>query len=132
MTAILDSTITVTRSVQIPARRIWDVCTEPISTVSGHWIKSMRTNPLNIISIEALNGEISASAPRIDGNGIAEYRPLFIEYVLNPRHIIQSFETAVQQGLTHCGSYLIEDLDYSDACTSDLVLQIACYGRVIY
>jgi hypothetical protein len=92
----------------------------------------MRTNPLNIVSIEAINDGISASAPRIDSNGVAEYRPLFIEYVLNPRHIIQSFETAVQQGLTHCGSYPIEDLDYSDACTSDIVLQIACYGRVIY
>jgi len=123
MTAVLESTITVTRSVQIPARRIWDACTEPISTVSGHWIKSMRTDSDHVIEI------------RVD-NPIYEKNPtVYDETVvirLTPDRIVKAFSTAVESGLTHCGSYLIEDLDYSDACTSDIVLQIACYGRVIY
>lgn len=123
MSAILDSTITINRPIEIPARRIWDVCTEPISKVSGHWIKSMKTDANNLIVMQILNENSDSST---------DDRPLFVTCILNPRHILKAFRIAVGQGLTHCGHYGIEDLDNSDACTSDLVLQIACYGKVIY
>ena len=123
MSAILNSTITINRPVQVEARRIWDVCTEPISTVSGHWIRSMRTDADHVIEIKV-------------ENPIYEKNPTVYDEIvvlrLTPENIVRAFTTAVESGLRHCGLYGIEDLDNSDACTSDIVLQIACYGRVIY
>lgn len=52
--------------------------------------------------------------------------------VLTFEQIAEGFTRAVRLGLTHCGNYRIDDLDNSDACSSDLILQMAVYGEIVW
>lgn len=46
--------------------------------------------------------------------------------------IAEGFRRAVRLGVTHCGNYRIDDLDNSDACSADLILQLAVYGEIVW
>lgn len=52
--------------------------------------------------------------------------------VLVPDQIGQAFARLVEMGSTHCSGYAIEDIDNADACTADLVLQMAVYGEIVW
>lgn len=55
-----------------------------------------------------------------------------IKKILTPGEITRAFSKLVELGFTHCSGYPIQDLDHSDECTSDLVLQFATYGEIIW
>jgi hypothetical protein len=46
--------------------------------------------------------------------------------------IKEAYDNAINGGETHCGGYLLADLDNNDACFAHIVLQYALYGEVIY
>jgi hypothetical protein len=42
------------------------------------------------------------------------------------------YKLALNQGLTHCGKCAVADLEDSDACTGDIIIQLAIFGDVVY
>ncbi len=52
--------------------------------------------------------------------------------ILTPSQILRAFSQLVELQATHCSGYPIHDLDNSDACTADLILQQAVYGEIIW
>jgi hypothetical protein len=112
----LDGHVSIQRDpLRFSKQEIWENCTEPVSSTS-YWIRSMRTDADNLISIayaDPMNGETLTAT-------------------LTPDQIVAAFERSVRVGLTHCSGYQIEDLDHADACSSDLVLQIAIFGELVF
>lgn len=95
---------------------VYEASTEPFKSISP-WIHSMRTFDNRCIELVVWNSENNAE---------------LVNRVVTPTDIIQAFVTLVEKGCYHCSAYPIQDLDNADACTSDLVLQQAIYGEVIW
>lgn len=98
------------------AQDVYDVSTCPTRGVS-HWIQTLQS----VGDFGAL--EISYTDDKSDESQKA---------VLVPDQIGQAFAKCVEMGLTHCSGYLVEDIDNADACTADLVLQMAVYGEIVW
>jgi len=96
---------------------VYEASTCPARRVSP-WIQSFE----EITKDGAL--QIIADDPSQDGKVIKKW--------LTPNQIGQAFGKCVELGLTHCGSYRVEDLENADACTSDLVLQMAVYDEIVW
>ena len=54
------------------------------------------------------------------------------ETTLTFDEIKEAYNNAIYDGMTHCGGYLLADLENSDACFAYIVLQYALYGEVTY
>lgn len=96
---------------------VYDASTSP-SRLGSPWIRALNS----ISDTGAL--EIVADHPT-DGAEI-------IKKILTPGEIGRAFGKLVELGFTHCSGYPLQDLDNSDECTSDLVLQFATYGEIIW
>lgn len=46
--------------------------------------------------------------------------------------IMAGLEHVLQTGYVHCGNDVSRDVDDWDACVSDMILQAALFGKVIY
>ena len=46
--------------------------------------------------------------------------------------IYMAFGHLVEHKFTHCGGYAISDLDNSDSCFADLLLQVCVFGEVVF
>jgi hypothetical protein len=46
--------------------------------------------------------------------------------------LARGYKMAYEQNLTHCGSCLVADLEDADACSGDVLIQLAVFGEVIY
>jgi len=55
-----------------------------------------------------------------------------LEITLTFDDIKEAYDRAIYGGETHCGGYLLADLDNSDACFAYIVLQYAIYGEVVF
>ena len=98
------------------AQDVYDAATCPVASVS-HWIKVVQ--PI---------GDFGA----IEISYIDDMSDDFRKVVLTPDQIGSAFAKLVELNFTHCAGYAIEDLDNSDACTADLVLQMAIYGEIVW
>lgn len=96
---------------------VYEASTEPYRS-SSPWIHSMETHETGSISMVVWNGTHAGEE--------------LINVAITPTDITQAFVQLVESGATHCSGYPIQDLDNADACTSDLVLQQAVYGSVIW
>lgn len=117
-------TTTITRATEelkvvltFNASDVYDVSTEPIKQVSP-WIHSMQTGSNGSIALVVWD-------ERINGQELKNV-------ALTRSDVLLAFSRLVETGATHCSGYPIADIDNSDACTSDLVLQIAVYGSVVW
>lgn len=99
------------------ASDVYDVSTEPIKQVSP-WIHSMETGANGSISLVVWSDWTE------DGE--------FKNVVITRSDVLLAFSRLVEVGATHCNGHPIADIDNSDACTSDLVLQVAIYGSVMW
>lgn len=97
---------------------VYEAATEPYRSTSP-WIHTMETHETGSISLVVW-------AENWDQGG--EFR----NAAITPLDIIQAFVTLVEKGYHHCSGYPIQDLDNADACTSDLVLQQAVYGEIVW
>ena len=104
-------------TISFDANDVYDASTSPTRNVSP-WIRALN----DVLDTGAL--EIVADDPERGGE--------IIKKILTPESICRSFAELVTRGTTHCNGYPLADLDNSDACTSDLVLQFATYGDVIW
>lgn len=95
---------------------VYDAATQPFKHISP-WIHTMDTFDNGCIALVVWNPENNAE---------------LINRIITPSDILQAFSKLVENGFSHCSGYPIQDLDNSDACTSDLVLQQAVYGEVIW
>lgn len=95
---------------------VYQASTEPFRSVSS-WIHSMQTSEDGVISLVIWDPENNSN---------------LINKILTPGDICQAFAHLVKNGWNHCSRYPLSDLENADACTSDLVLQQACYGDVIW
>lgn len=95
---------------------IYDVATSPTRNVSP-WIKSIQS----VGDFGAI--EISYTDDKSDDHQ---------KVVLVPDQIGQAFAKCVEMGFTHCSGYPLEDIDDADACTADLVLQMAVFGEIVW
>jgi hypothetical protein len=96
---------------------VYDAATAPTRSVSP-WIRALN----DVFDTGAL--EIVADDPT-DGAEV-------IRKILTPNEITRAFAKLVELGFTHCSGYPIQDLDNSDACTADLILQQAVYGEIVW
>jgi len=96
---------------------VYDASTAP-TRFDSPWIRSMTDVP----GTGAL--QIVADDPTGDADAVRVF--------ITSGQIGRAFARLVEMGMTHCNGYPIQDLDNADACTSDLVLQTAVYGEVIY
>lgn len=122
--AILTGPLTRGDGIQIPdvkvsltinGRDVYESSTQPFRSTSW-WLHSLNAAPngsLSLVVVDEITGELRSVALTVD-------------------QILQAFATLVENGFTHCNGYPLQDLDNSDACTSDLVLQQATYGEVIW
>jgi hypothetical protein len=46
--------------------------------------------------------------------------------------LAKGYQLAVEKKVTHCGNYLVSDLEDPDACTGDTIIQLAIFGEVVY
>lgn len=46
--------------------------------------------------------------------------------------LVRGYTLAVKTNAKHCGHYAVSDLEDPDACTLDIILQLAIFGEVIY
>ena len=97
---------------------VYDAATQPIRSVSP-WIHSMQVLENNCVSLVVW-------AEHWDKKEDLQ------NVILSPLDITRAFRALVETGATHCSGYAIQDLDNSDACTSDLILQQATYGSVVW
>jgi len=104
-------------SIIFNGQSVYEASTCPDRRVSP-WINSLE----EITKEGAL--QIIADDSSQDGKVIKKW--------LTPNQIGQAFGKCVELGLTHCGGYRVEDLENADACTSDLVLQMAVYGEIVW
>ena len=96
---------------------VYEAATAAVRSVSP-WIHAMN----DVLETGAI--EIVADDPINDGE--------IIRKIITPNEIGQAFAKLVELGFTHCSGYPVQDLDNSDACTADLILQFATYGEVIW
>jgi hypothetical protein len=95
---------------------VYDASTQPFKHVSS-WIHTMDTFDNGCVTLVVWDPENNSK---------------LVNKVLTPLDITSAFARVVENGFTHCSGYPIQNLDYADACTSDLVLQQACYGEIIW
>ena len=95
---------------------VYDAATAP-SRLGSPWIHALNS----ISDTGAL--EIVADHPMENDT---------IKKILTPGEITRAFGKLVELGFTHCSGYPIQDLENSDECTSDLVLQFATYGEIVW
>ena len=46
--------------------------------------------------------------------------------------LAEGYRKAVATKQSHCGHYSVADLEESDACTGDLIVQLAIFGEIVY
>lgn len=46
--------------------------------------------------------------------------------------LAEGYQIAVTQNLTHCGHHRVADLENGDACSGDLLLQLAIFKEIVY
>jgi hypothetical protein len=46
--------------------------------------------------------------------------------------LVRAYGIAVKNGDTHCGDYLVADLEDCDECVGDVLLQYSVFGELIY
>lgn len=46
--------------------------------------------------------------------------------------LVRGYQIAVEQQVKHCGYCLVSDLDDPDACTGDIIIQLAVFGELVY
>lgn len=51
---------------------------------------------------------------------------------IQPARLFEAFGELVKAGAVHCGNYSLADLENSDACLGDLVLQQAIFGKIVF
>ena len=93
---------------------IYEMATNADRRVSP-WIHSMTTSE---------NGSLALVIQEDTG----EMRNVALTF----QQIADGFSRAMRLGVTHCGNYRIDDLDNADACSADLVLQMAVYGEIVW
>lgn len=100
---------------------------------NGNDVYDAATAPTRLGSpwIHALNSISDTGALEIVADHPMEDLTL-IKKILTPGEITRAFSKLVELGFTHCSGYPIQDLDHSDECTSDLVLQFATYGEIVW
>lgn len=114
-------TIENSQDIQIPVTKFYsqklilEIASYPTKQVS-FWIHSMN-------SYEDGNIEMVVADEKTD-----ELRNV----ALTPKQITDAFVSGVQLGLCHCSGYALEDLDNHDACSADLILQMAVYGEIVW
>ena len=114
-------TIENSQDIQIPITKFYsqklilEIASCPIRQVS-FWIHSMKSHE---------NGNVVMV---VVDQTTAKLRNV----ALTAKQITDAFVSGVELGLTHCGGYRVEDLENADACTSDLVLQMAVYGEIVW
>jgi hypothetical protein len=59
-----------------------------------------------------------------------QYEEKWIDITLE--QLVKGYQQALQEKATHCGDYLVANLDDPDACTGDILLQYAAFGELIY
>lgn len=47
-------------------------------------------------------------------------------------HLADAYRKALEDKLHHCGTCEVADLDDADACTGDILIQLAVFGEVVY
>jgi hypothetical protein len=51
---------------------------------------------------------------------------------ITPDQLGEAFAKACQAEWVHCSGYAISDLENQDACTADLVCQMAIFGELVF
>ena len=51
---------------------------------------------------------------------------------ITPDQLGQAFAKACADGFVHCSGYELSDLENADACTADLVIQMALFDDIIF
>jgi len=52
--------------------------------------------------------------------------------LVGPDDLARGLSWLIEHRYHHCGEAITPDFDYFDACVSDMILQVAIFGQVIY
>jgi hypothetical protein len=99
------------------ATEFWSSVMGSLEFMGEHWLKvkyrgDADWNKPGIVTITADNGEETVT------------KSLTIE------DLVQAYEAAIAKPYYHCGGTI--DIDDMDECASDIVLQLAMFGDVVY
>jgi hypothetical protein len=100
------------------AELVWEALTGSDFMGLNHWVKEMSCDPENIWAtfpvthLDADSREVTTQVTR--------------------EMIEKGFALTVNLNDTHCGGHPLDNLEDSDACFADVVLQRAIFGEVMY
>ena len=110
---------TITVSLEFDKQQIWENLVGTGFANTNYWISEVELKTWDTpCSIKVIH-------EKQDGEGIETT-------TVSPARIYDAFRELVKEGRTHCGGYQIQDVDNSDACFADLILQKAIFGEQVF
>mgnify|MGYP003333445192 CR=1 FL=1 len=122
-TTISNDKVSIT--TEYNTKEIWNAFIGSDFANTNHWISTIGiTDHLNTSTInEPTDLTIRYLEPTSGADSLA---------VVTPNEIYLAFAQLVIKKQTHCGGYPITDLDNSDACFADFVLQQALFNDIVF
>ena len=122
-TTISNDKVSVT--TEYDTKEIWNALVGSDFANTYHWISAIAiTDHLNISTLnKPTDLTIRYTEPTSGADSLA---------IITPKEIYLAFAQLVNKKQTHCGGYQISDLDNSDSCFADLVVQQALFGEIVF
>jgi hypothetical protein len=109
-------TVTITRTID--AKEFWSSVMGSTEFINEWWLKVKYHGD----ATWEVPGTVTITADNGEGEAIA--KSLTIE------DLVKAYEAAIAKPYYHCGGTI--DIDNMDECASDIVLQLAMFGDVVY
>lgn len=121
----MSKTFTATRTVEVSYDDLWSAVWG--SEVAYDWFSKVRQPDGKGIDLW--------TKPDFDPNPqdfkvYDEYEEKWHEVTLEA--LANGYRLALQNNTHHCGGCEVADLEDPDACTGDIIIQLAIFGKVIY
>ena len=113
-----ENATTISIITEYAKQDIWNALVGSDFANTNHWLKEIScgdtpTFEVALTYIEKTTGE-------------------YVKGVITDENIYTAFAQLVKENTTHCGGYSIQDLENSDSCFADFVLQQALYGEIVF
>ncbi len=127
----MNKTFTVTVTKEVTYNELWEAIWGSDGTGITYWCSKIRN--ANGKSIDLwLKGEREYElVPNPQDFKLYEYEE-DKWHLVTLEDLANAYRKAVEGKLRHCGTCEVADLDDADACTGDVLLQLAIFGEVVY
>jgi hypothetical protein len=122
----MSKSFTVTTTKEVSYDDLWEAIWGSDGTGITYWCSKIRKPDGSDIDLW-LKGEGEYSLlPNPQDFKLYEWHTVTLD------HLADAYRKAVEDKVRHCGTCEVADLDDADACTGDVLLQLAVFGEVIY